>query len=151
MPELELEHGFDAWTLYSEWEPIALSSPAAGAGLTYTVPGSTQVEVLSASLTYTASGNAANRIPFLSFVDQSGVAVGSYGTPYKLVASDVSRISFGVGANQSGADSAARISTGIPALRMQAGMQVLLSATAINVTDQISAARLYVRQWRVRE
>jgi hypothetical protein len=34
---------------------------------------------------------------------------------------------------------------------MQAGMQVLLSATAINATDQISAARLYVRQWRVRE
>jgi hypothetical protein len=151
VPELELEHGFDAWTLYSEWEPVALSSPAAGAGLTYTVPGSTQVEVLSASFTYTASANAANRIPFLSFLDQSGVAVGSFGTPYKLVANDASRVSFGVYVSSFGADSAARIGSGIPPMRLASGMQVLLSATAINVSDQISTARLYVRQWRVRE
>jgi len=148
---LELEHGFDAWTLYSEWVPVALSSPAAGAALTYTVPGATQLEVLSASFTYTASASAANRIPFLAFLDQSGTSVGSFGTPYKLVANDASRISFGVFVAQSGADSAARIATGIPSLRLQAGMQVQLSATAISAADQISAARLYVRQWRVRE
>ncbi len=139
------------WELHSEWEPVSLGSPAAGAALTVTVPGSVQWEVLSASFTFTASANAADRVPFIAFLDQSGVSVGSFGTPFKLVATNVSRVSFGVGATQYGADSAARIGSGIPCLRLGDGMRVQLSATLIDTADTITAARLFVRQWRVRD
>lgn len=151
MSDLALTDADEQWELHGEWEPVALSSPAAGAALTYTVPGATQLAVLSASFTYTASANAANRIPFISFLDQSGVPVGKFASPYKLVANDVSRVSFGVGVDQFGADSAANMGCGIPELRLRDGMQVQLSAAAINATDTLTLARLYVRQWRVIE
>jgi len=146
-PEL---HGFDYWTLHGEQEPVTLGAPAAGAALTYTIPGSVELEVLSISFTYTASGNAADRIPFLQFLDTSGVSVGDYGTPYKLVASDASRVTFAVGIQSFGADSAVRMGTGIPPLRLGDGMRVRVTATAIDAADTITAARMYVRQWRVR-
>ena len=143
--------GFDYWTLHGEYHPVSLPQPAAGTALTYTVPGSVQMEVLSISFTYTASGNVATRIPFVAFLDTSATSVGSFGTPFTLVASDVSRVSFGVGVVQYGANSSARMGASIPCLRLGDGMQVQISATAINATDQISAARMFVRQWRVRE
>jgi hypothetical protein len=109
------------------------------------------MEVLSLSFTYTASSNAATRIPFVAFLDTTGVSCGSFGSPFTLVASDVSRVSFGVGVVQYGANSSARMGASIPAMRIGDGMQVQISATLLNVTDQISAARMFVRQWRVRE
>lgn len=146
MTELQAELDARASWLHWSHEVISLGAPAAGAALTYTVVGAVQIEVLSVSFTYTASGNAANRIPFVAFLDQSGVSFGTFGTPYKLVASDAARVSFGVGVSQFGADSAARLGAGIPLLRLQDGLQVQLSATAINATDAITNARLYVRQ-----
>ena len=81
MTEVETLEGFDYWTLHAAYEPILLGQPAAGSALTYTVPGTIEIEVLSASFTYTASANVATRIPFLAFLDQSGVAVGSFAAP----------------------------------------------------------------------
>ena len=132
------------------WEhrPVALGSPAAGSALTYTVAPAEEILVLSVSFTFTASAQAANRIPFLQFLDQSGTAVADVATPYKLIATNAARVTFGVGMFQFGADSAARIGAGIPAIILSDGMQVSLSATAIDAADTITAARMYVRQWR---
>ncbi len=142
---------FLAWEFHGENEPVALGSPAAGANLTATVPGSVEWEVQSVSFLYTASSNSATRIPFFKVVDWGGTIVCMVQTPYTLVASDASQISFGVGVQQFGANSAANIGAGIPALRLGDGMRIVLGATAINATDQISAARIFVRRWRLRE
>jgi hypothetical protein len=148
---VEVAEGFDYQTLHGSHKAVTLPSPAAGAALTYTVPGSVQWEILSLSFTYTASGNAASRVPFVRFLDQSGTAFCDVATPYKLVASDVSRVTFGVGVVQFGADSAARIGAGIPAMRLEDGLRVQVSATLIDGSDTITLARLFVRQWDVRE
>lgn len=148
--DAEMVQGSREWLLHYSHEPVALPDPAAGAALTVTVPGAVEWQVLAASFTYTASGAAANRIPFIRFIDQTGVAVADVGAPFLLVATNVSRITFGVGVQQFGANSAVRIGAGIPALRLGDGMQVQLGATAIAAGDTITDARLYVKQWRVR-
>lgn len=142
--------GFDYWTLHGEHEPISLGSPATGAALTYTVPGSVQMEVLSVSFTFTAGAGVADRYPLVQFLDTAGVAVAEVGTPYKLVATNPSRVTFGVGIVQFGADSAVRMGAGIPCLRIGDGMRVRLTATALDATDAITAARIYARLWRLR-
>ena len=140
LDEMEVPH----WT----HEPVALGSPAAGSALTYTVPPANEVLVVAVSFTFTASAQAANRIPFVQFLDQTGTAVAEVATPYKLIATNASRVTFGVGIVQFGADSAVRIGAGIPAIVLSDGMQLSLSATAIDAADTITAARMYVRQWR---
>jgi len=139
------------WELHGSHEFVTLSSPAAGAALTVTVPGSVQWEILAVSFTYTADANAADRFPSFSILDQSGVGIGPIRTPYKLVATNAARITFGVGLDQFGADSAAQLGCGIPPARIQDGLRIQVTATGIQATDTITAARLYVRQWRVRE
>lgn len=143
--------GFDYWTLHGEHVPVTLGKPATGAALTKTVPGSVEWEILSVSFTYTAGAGVADRFPLLQFLDTTATAVAEIGTPYKLVAADASRVTFGVGIVQFGADSAARMGAGIPPLRLGDGMQLKLTATNLDATDAISAARMFVRQWRVRE
>lgn len=147
----EVIEGFDYWTLHGEHRFVTVPSPAAGAALTLTVPGSVEWEILALSFTYTADANAANRLPSLAVLDQSGSGIGPICTPYKLVASDVSRITFGVGIVQFGADSAAQIGCGMPPLRIQDGLRIRVTATGIQAADTITLARMYVRQWRVRE
>lgn len=132
--------------LHGAHEVVGLSSPAAGAALTYIVPGAVQQQVLSVSFTYTASAQAANRVPFVRFLDAGGVPFCDVGTPYVLVASDSSRVTFGVGVQQFGADSAARIGAAIPEMWLQDGLRLQISATAIDAADTITNARLYVCQ-----
>ncbi len=80
---------------------------------------------------YTASGNAATRIPFFEVLDWSGAIVCMVQTPYTLIATNVSQVSFGVGVQQFGANSAAAMGAGIPPLRLGDGMRVVLGATAL--------------------
>lgn len=146
-----VEQAERAWSLHGRNEVVRLDSPVAGAALTYTVPGAVEIEILSVSFTYTASANAATRIPFVQFLDQSGNTFCDVGSPYTLTANQVSRVTFGVGVQQFGANGSARMGAGIPAMILEDGLQVSLSATAINVTDTITLARMFVRQRTVQE
>ncbi len=140
-----------AWEFHGQDEPVALGSPAAGAALTVTVPGAVEWEVLAASFLYTASSNSANRIPLINFLDWGGTIFCQVKTPYKLIATNVAQVTFGVGIQQFGADSAASIGAGIPPMRIGDGLRVQLTAAAIDTADTITAARLFVRRWRLRE
>jgi len=147
--DLDVLHEWRSWELHGSHEPLGLPSPAAGAPLTYTVSGAVEQLVISASFLYSCSGAAANRIPFIRFLDQSGSAFAEVATPFLLVATNVCRVTFGVGIVQFGANSAARIGAGIPAMRLGDGLQVQLGATAQAAGDTITDARLFVRQWLV--
>ena len=140
-----------AWSLHWEHVPVVLQSATGTGGVTYTVPGAVEQLIVAISFTYTASGNAATRIPFAQFLDQSGVQVCEVGSPFSLVATNVSRVSFGIGLVQLGANSAARMGCAIPPIILADGMQLKLSATLIDAADTITAARLYVRQRPVQE
>jgi hypothetical protein len=138
------------WSLHYENEVVPIANPAAGAAAVYTVPGSVEQELLAVSFKYTASGNAATRIPFIQFVDWAGVPFCEVGSPFTLVATNVSQVTFGVGVMQFGANSSVRMGAGIPPMILGDGLQVKLSATAIDVADTITLARMFVRQRAVR-
>lgn len=138
------------WYLHGSRVPVTLSSPAAGQPLTVPVPASVEWEVLSLSFTYTASAAAANRVPFVQFLDQSNVPFCEVATPFLLVANNVARVTFGVGIVQFGANSAVRLGAGIPAMRLGDGLRISVGATAMGVADTITSARLFVAQYDVR-
>lgn len=149
---MEVAEGYEPsfWRLHGSHEVVALGSPAAGSALTYTIPGAVQQTPLSIVFTFTASGNAANRFPRVRYLDWSGNPFFEAQTPYKLVATNVAVVSFAVDIAQFGADSAAAMGTPIPALRLGDGLQVELSAAAIDVADTITLARMFVCQYDVR-
>jgi hypothetical protein len=147
---VELAEADSYYRLHGSHEVVALPSPAAGAALTYTIPGAVQQTPVSIVFTYTASSNAANRFPRVRYLDWGGTPFFEAQSPYKLVATNVAVVSFAVDIAQFGADSAATMGGPIPALRLGDGLQIELSATNIDVTDTITLARMFVRQFNVR-
>lgn len=138
------------WRLHGSHRVVALPSPAAGAALTVTVPGAVQWEVVSFSFLFTASANAATRIPFISFLDQSGTTFCKINTTATLIATNASQVTFAQEVGSFGANSAVSIGSTLPKIRLVDGLQVSVSATAIDASDTITAARLYVVQYDVR-
>lgn len=146
----EIVEASEYWRLHGSHEPITLPSPVAGSGLTHTVPGTVMEQVLSVSFVYSCSGAAGTRVPRIDFLDYGGVPFASVQTPFTLIATNVCRVTFGVGVQQFGAASAAEIGAGIPAMCLGDGLSWTLTATGILAADTITAARAFVRQWRVR-
>ncbi len=138
------------WRLHGSHIVVTLPSPAAGAALTTTVPGAVQWEIVAASFLFTASANAATRVPFISFLDQAGVTFCKVNTAFNLIATNASQVTFGQSLSSFGANSAVSIGAPIPKIRLVDGLRVQLSATLIDVADTITAARLYVCQYDVR-
>jgi hypothetical protein len=139
-----------AFELHGSHEPLVLPSPAAGAALTYTIPGSVEQMVLSVSFTLTCAAGGGVRTPHVDFLDYSGQPFASVGAPFTVAATFASRLTFGVGVQQFGAANAARIGAGIPPLRLGDGLQVRLTADGLAAGDTITLARMFVRQWAVR-
>ncbi len=137
------------WRLHGAHEVVALPSPAAGAALTVTVPGAVEWEIVAFSFLYTASANAATRIPFISFLDQAGVTFCKLNTTATLIATNVSQVTFAQEISAFGANSATSIGQTLPCMRIQDGLRVQVSATLIDVADTITAARMYVCQYEV--
>ena len=138
------------WKLHGSHEVVSLPSPAAGAALTVTVPGSVQWEVVAVTFLFTASANAATRIPFVSFLDQGGVTFCKVNSAFNVTANNASQVTFGRDVASFGANNAASMGASIPHIRLVDGLRVSVSADAINATDTITAARLYVCQYDVR-
>ncbi len=135
------------WLLHHAAEPVALPTPAAGAALTYTVPGAVQMLVASVCFTYTASAAVATRYPYVEFLDQTGTPVAVSQVVNGQAATVASIISFGVNVPAFGALSAARQGAGIPPILLSDGLRVRLSAVNIQAADTITLARLFVRQY----
>jgi hypothetical protein len=138
------------WRLHGSHVVIAAGSPAAGAAFTYTVPGAVQQDLRSISFLFTASGNVATRIPFVSFLDQSGTTFCKVNTAYTITASHTVQVTFGPDVDQFGANNSASMGSSTPEIRLLDGLQVQVSADAIDVADTITAVRLYVCQYDVR-
>lgn len=145
-----VEHEPSFWRLHGSHQVVPIPSPAAGSGATYTVPGAVQQDVISVSFLYTASANAATRIPFISFLDQAGVTFCKVNTAFTITANTVSQVTFGCDVDQFGANNSASMGSSIPGFRLVDGLRFQVSADAINVTDTITAIRMYVCQYDVR-
>jgi hypothetical protein len=144
------EARFSYWHLHGSHEVVSLPSPAAGAALTVTVPGAVQWEVVAVSFLFTASANAATRIPFVSFLDAAGVTFCKINTAFTVTATNTPQVTFAEHVASFGANNSTSMGNTLPRMRIQDGLRVQVSADAIDVADTITKARLYVRQYEVR-
>lgn len=138
------------WRLHGSNRVVSLPSPAAGAALTVTVPGAVQWEVAAVSFLFTASANAATRIPFVTFLDTTGTTFCKVNSAFNVTASNHSQVTFGLELASFGANNALSMGGPIPRMRLADGLQVQVSADAIDAADTITAARLFVCQYEVR-
>jgi hypothetical protein len=148
--EVVEQQSFAYWYLHGANEVVSLPSPAAGAALTVTVPGAVQWEIVAATFLFTASANAATRVPFISFLDQAGVTFCKINTAFTVTATIAPQVTFAEGVASFGANNSTSMGNTLPQMRIQDGLRVRLSADLIDVADTITAARLYVRQYEVR-
>jgi hypothetical protein len=130
---------------YGEWyELINLSTPVAGAALTYRIPGETWVIVTIARFTIVASAAVANRYPTVDFLSGDQTAFTRMMSPNALTAgltrnetfsSDLGGFVTSAGGEEMGQ---------LPEMVLPPGFRVRITAANLDVADQISAASLYV-------
>jgi hypothetical protein len=132
-------------------EPITIGAPAVATGFTHVVPGATRQRIVSVSFVLAADANAANRIPRVEFLNAAGAVFFAVAAPFTVTANVTSRLNFGIGIQQFGANAAAQIGAGLPAFKLNAGLAVRVAVAAIQAGDQISGASLFVDQWAVRD
>jgi hypothetical protein len=131
-------------------EPVTIASPAVATGFTHTFPKSEVTRVVSVSFVLVADGNAANRICRVEYLKTEGIVFFAVAAPFTVTAGVTSRLNFGIGVQQFGANAAAQIGAALPDFELQGGCSVRVAVTAVQAGDQISAASLFVDQWPVR-
>jgi hypothetical protein len=132
-------------------EVITVGSPVVATGFTRTVPGASRWRVQSLSFVLVADANAANRIARVEYLDAAGAVFAAVAAPFTVTANITSRLTFGIGIVQFGANAAAQIGASLPNLRLNPGLSVRVAVAAIQAGDQISGAALFVDQWAVRD
>jgi hypothetical protein len=132
-------------------EVVTIGSPAVATGFTKRVTGASRWRVQSVSFVLVADANAANRIARVEYLDAAGAVFFAVAAPFTVTANITSRLNFGIGIQQFGANAAAQIGAGLPAFKLNAGLAIRVAVTAIQAGDQISGASLFVDQWAVRD
>jgi hypothetical protein len=142
-----LERPYDAD--YSH-EVITIGSPAVATGFTHVVPGASRQR---ASRLVRARGRRERREPDRArgVPERGRRGVLRVAAPFTVTANITSRLNFGIGIQQFGANAAAQIGAGLPAFKLNAGLAIRVAVTAIQAGDQISGASLFVDQWAVRD
>lgn len=130
---------------------IALPSPPTGQWLYVVVPGAVEWTLLGLSFDLVNAVAAANRQPFLSIEDTEGRPFFQSAPPFHTTSGVTSRISYGVGIQQFGANDAAKIGASIPPIRLYAGLVIVAAVDNMNAGDRIRVAGMLVEQWPVRE
>lgn len=138
-----------------EWEHpfsavVALSTPAAGGGFTFTNPGSVVSEIQSVTCELVTSSAAASRIPVLTVKGPGGATLGVFPSPFTFAASKTTQVTWGVGLVSTGANDGARVTVPIPSYVIESGYQLVVSVDAEDTGDQLSNVVLAARQWPVR-
>src|SRR6266576_5273340 len=103
--------------------------------------------VQACSFRLVTDGNAASRIVVFSFTDASGTVIFPVASPFTQAAAKTTDYTFAVGIQQFGANDAANIGAGIPALKLYVGLSVAVTITAKQAGDQVSRIRLGLSQW----
>jgi hypothetical protein len=134
----------------AELRVASVPNPPSGGGFTFPITGAAEVEVMSLAFLFTASAGVANRSPSLDILDPLGAIVGRFVIDLTITASNASQVTFAEDLQPYGANNSASMGTPIPKLRLYSGMSLAGSAVNIAAGDQLSAIRLFVKQWPTR-
>jgi hypothetical protein len=150
-PEGQSSGGVRHYDDWAQHEPVTVGAPAVATGFTHRVPGATVQRIRSVSFVLVADANAANRIARVEYLDAAGAVFAAVAAPFTVTANITSRLTFGIGIQQFGANAAAQIGGPLPDLLLQAGLAVRVAVAAIQAGDQISGASLFVDQYPIRD
>lgn len=130
---------------------LAAPQPAAGAGVTVSVPESEYQTLVAVNFRLVTSATVATRTPVVSITDGSGVAIMGVAAGYGATANTTADYSFAVGLGEWDQSNNANASGGLTPLPLAAGDSIVISVGAIDATDQISRVRVTLLQRAVRQ
>jgi hypothetical protein len=129
-------------------DTIDVTTPAAGATASYTVPGDYYVRVVAARLSITTDANAANRLITLDYISGRGVTYMQNGAGLVVTASTTAQV-FQWDAHRTVAEWAANTPVFAPLLSafLPPSWVIKFNVANIQATDAISALRLWVENF----
>ena len=135
-------HGFEG----DLSQVVALPNPAAGAELSYSLPGSEYTLVHAVTFKLVTSSSAATRTVFLDFVDGSATIIARHSPGFTQAASKTTVYTFGVDLLSYGANDAAAMGAPLLEMFLRRGQKITTTITNVQSADQISDVRLVVDQ-----
>lgn len=120
-----------------------LGTPAAGAGVTYSIAGSGWESVRAVAFTLATSAAVANRVPRLRYLDGDGVPFAGSSVSTAQAASTTVAYNFMVGIGQVVGVAGAQAAYFLPDIFLGPGWSLELSIVTVDVADQLSNLRVY--------
>ena len=140
-PVFGLTEGASFGLGFRELDPVP--SPSAGAPFTYKLDGSYDYRVLSVSATFTADATVANRLPYLSFVNEDNQDIWTIYTALTVVAGAVAQVTFISGYPVNEVQATTHAQAPIPDMLLTGGCSLVLGASGIDAGDQFSNVQVY--------
>lgn len=125
---------------------IAAPQPAPGAGVTVAVPESECQMLVAVTFRLVTSAAIATRVPIVSVLDGSGVAVAACPSGKSTAATLTTDYSFLVGVGEWDAASTTNAAGPLPPLMLDAGDSITITVSAIDAGDQLSRVRVVLLQ-----
>jgi hypothetical protein len=130
---------------------LAAPQPAAGVGVTVSVPESEYQTLVAVAFRLVTSATIATRTPVVSVTDGSGVNLIGVAAGYGTTAGSTADYSFAAGLGEWDQSNNANASGGLISFPLDGGDSIVISVGAIDATDQLSRVRVTLLQRAVRQ
>lgn len=127
-------------------QPVSITSPAAGAGFSYTYSIAEAWQLRSLCFQLVTSSAVASRIVYLDIFEPGGLRIGRFSSGFTQTASLTSIYTFSSDIAAYGANAAASIGAPTPNVWLHPGSKLTVGVTAIDTGDQISTILLTADQ-----
>lgn len=125
---------------------IAPPQPAAGAGVTVSVPEASTWTLLSVAFRLVTSATVQTRTPLVAITDGTGFNIGGAVSGFGQTAGSTADFLFSHGVAEWDQSNNAVASGGLPRLLLDGGDSVVITIGNIDTTDQVSRVRVVVMQ-----
>lgn len=119
------------------------ANPAAGATFTQKVPGNREFRIVAARFSLATSAQVANRAPSLIVQDGDGNEMARIESQGSIAASSTAVVTFARGLGSAYGGGAGAQVVGLPDLFLPPLFSIVLGATALQTSDQLSGIRLW--------
>jgi len=127
-------------------QPVSITSPAAGAGFTYTYSVAEAWKLRCLSFQMVTDANAANRIVYLDIIEPGGLRIGRFSSGFTQTTALTTIYTFSNDIAAYGANAAASIGAPTPNVWLHPGSKITVGVTNVQVGDQISTILLTADQ-----
>lgn len=134
---------------HGEPRTLVVPNPAAGAGLTFTVPGAVVWRPVALTVVLAADAGVADRFLTVQYRDQTGVAFAVSGAAVAVTAGQTRTFALTSRRGTSEQAAGSMIFGPLEPALLMLGETLVLAIANVQAGDQLSAVRLRVEQWPV--